>query len=127
MKKYAHNIFWIRLINSKIFVILIVVLIVLISHSIYREINDQKGIRNNIKNLEKEKLNLDEENTNLVQLLRYYKSDEYVELQAREKLNMARQGEHIVIVPNNNMFKQNNANQKKMSNWELWVKYFFDN
>ncbi len=128
MKKYVNNVFWLRLINSKIFVILMLFLVILISYSIYKEINDQRDIRDNIKKLEQEKISLNEENINLIELLKYYKSDEYIELQAREKLNMAREGERVVIVPSNeNSLKQVNNIQEDMNNWKLWIKYFFAN
>jgi len=128
MKKYSSSSFWIRLINSKIFMILVIFLIIGVGYAIYGELNNQGLIKSNIGNLEKERVVLENENINLVELLAYYKSDDYIETEARQKLNMARVGEHVVIVPDNqNLTEQNKKDNKfeNMKNWELWIEYFF--
>jgi len=127
MKKYNNNSFWLKLFGSRIFIIFVIFLIFGVGYAIYNEIDSQRNIRNNIKNLEEEKVTLNNNNISLMELLKYYKSDEYIELQAREKLNMAREGERVVIVPNNqNLGKQDVGGDTRCDvNWYLWMKYFF--
>lgn len=128
MKKYSNNTFWIKLINSKFFLILMFFLLLYVGYAIYGELNSQKDIKNNIQTLEAEQKKLEDNNLDLTALLKYYKSDEYIEKEAREKLNMARVGEHVVIVPDNEAASKKDQSSDKFKNkknWELWVEYFF--
>jgi len=67
-------------------------------------------------------------NTKLLQQKKYYNSAEFIEEEARNKLNMARPGETIVILPKN-LKKLVNGDQKKTSpplpNWQKWWQLFF--
>lgn len=68
------------------------------------------------------------QNQNLQLEQSYFKTDEYLELQARTLLNKAKPGEHLVILPrsdgeNNASKSQNNAVEK--SNFEQWIDFLF--
>jgi len=67
-------------------------------------------------------------NTKLLQQKKYYNSAEFIEEEARNKLNMARPGETIVILPKN-LKKLVNGDQKKapppLPNWQKWWQLFF--
>ena len=88
----------------------------------------QKG-----KEVEKEQLKLEElqiKNEELKRQLEYVKSAEFLEKEAREKLGLAREGEVVVILPEN-LEELISANQPKISvnqeipNWKKWLKLFF--
>jgi len=62
--------------------------------------------------------------------LEYVKSAEFLEKEAREKLGLAREGEVVVILPEN-VEELISANQPQISenqeepNWKKWLKLFF--
>jgi cell division protein FtsB len=60
---------------------------------------------------------------------KYYQSDEYIELSARERLNKALPGEHLVILPPQPKVVQETgiapAAAPTSSNFEQWVRFFF--
>lgn len=69
------------------------------------------------------------ENQNLALQQAYFKTDEYLELQAREKLNKAMPGEHLVILPKvatkpaETTTVVTTANTT--SNFEQWMQFLF--
>ena len=60
----------------------------------------------------------------------YFASQEYLELQARQRLNKAAPGEHLLILPANTT--QDSPTKKsttdmQQSNFQAWLKFFFAN
>jgi cell division protein FtsB len=60
---------------------------------------------------------------------KYYESDEYIELSARERLNKAAPGEHLVILPPQPKVAEEPRRTvgaaPSSSNFEQWVRFFF--
>lgn len=60
---------------------------------------------------------------------RYYKSDEFLELSARQRLGKAAPGEHLVILPSSSEIKDTvkPATEKviETSNFSQWMSFFF--
>jgi cell division protein FtsB len=69
------------------------------------------------------------ENQSLGFQSKYYASDEYIELSARERLNKALPGEHLVILPPQPAVEDQtsriDAPKPMTSNFEQWVRFFF--
>lgn len=69
------------------------------------------------------------QNENLAFQKRYYKSDEFLELSARQRLGKAAPGEHLVILPSSTGIKDTvKVSTKKtveMSNFSQWMNFFF--
>jgi cell division protein FtsB len=69
------------------------------------------------------------ENESLGFQSKYYASDEYVELSARERLNKAAPGEHLVILPPQPQVPEStsriNTPAPTSSNFDQWVRFFF--
>jgi len=81
-----------------------------------------------IKIIEEKVLKLEEKNRELSQKRQYYQSKEFIEEEARNKLNMAKPGETIVILPPNvNEFLNRPKTQANSSlpNWKKWWDLFF--
>lgn len=62
----------------------------------------------------------------------YYASDEYLELEAREKLGKAIPGEHLLILPANTVIdkvptEKNTALLASTGNFQSWLTFFFGN
>lgn len=82
-------------------------------------------------NLAQDRLKVvDDENTRLGQEIKKLSSDQYVEEQARNQLGLAKPGETVVVLPND----QNNKHQEPaklkptsdLPNWYLWWRLFFE-
>jgi hypothetical protein len=65
----------------------------------------------------------------LQELIAYFSTPEFLDKEAREKLNMAKPGENIIIIPKDDNALQitspSDVNNKK--NYALWWNYFFNN
>lgn len=60
----------------------------------------------------------------------FYKSNEFLELSARAKLDKALPGEHLVVLPSSDAIKDVTAAQKTIvvdneSNFAKWISFFF--
>ena len=79
--------------------------------------------------LENEIQEIENENLKLQQV--YFKTDEFLELAAREKLNKALPGEHLVILPETPKTKVVDTGiaataVDDRSNFEKWLEFLFD-
>lgn len=71
--------------------------------------------------------NLKQENNRLQSELEYVQSEEFVERQAREKLNYVKPGEAIVVIPDS-VLKAATASAAPTPpspNWQQWLRLFF--
>ena len=71
---------------------------------------------------------LEKENLQLQEMKEYYQSEEFIEEQARNKLNLSREGETIVILPPNVeelVGWQEEERPQELPNWQRWLKLFF--
>ncbi len=75
--------------------------------------------------------NLKQKEVELKQQLEYFRSDEYVEKIARDKLLMAKPGETVLILPKetkNSVFSIQNSELDNpaddLPNWQKWAKLF---
>lgn len=68
------------------------------------------------------------ENKQLSEKKQYYASEEFIEETARDKLNMARSGETIVVLPPNLaevVGRKEKGAQPELPNWQKWWDLFF--
>lgn len=82
---------------------------------------------------EKEKLSLlREQNEELKKEVEYLRSESYVEGQLRDKLGLAKEGETIVVLPEEEVVKKliSEKGEEVVSlpdpNWKKWYKLFFE-
>ena len=70
---------------------------------------------------------LQEENQQLQKKLADVRSVEYIEHAAREKLNLQKAGEVVVVLPKSQVWDPNEENipEPRLSNWQQWWKLFF--
>ncbi|MBI3485482.1 cell division protein FtsL [Candidatus Daviesbacteria bacterium] len=72
---------------------------------------------------------LQDENRNLQQRLSEVKSLSFIEQQARDKLNLAKPNETVVIIPKEQIEKVLGESKKiediKLTNWQAWLKLVF--
>jgi cell division protein FtsB len=68
------------------------------------------------------------DNEELSSLIQYLNTPEYQEKEARDKLNLRKDGEYVVVLPQGDVASasQEQNNQNKPSNFKLWFNYFFN-
>lgn len=128
--------------NQVTITLLGLVIIVLISIPLAKNISKQYKINNEIKLLQEEISNLEGKNTNLKNLITFLESDQFVDEEARKNLNFKKEGEEVVVIKDellgatestdelNSKYIINQPKEEKkrrLSNPEKWLKYFFIN
>ena len=63
-------------------------------------------------------------NEELKKILKSVQSPEFIEKQAREKLNMGKRGEVVVVLPKTENQRPKIENEE-LPNWQKWYKLFF--
>src|SRR3990167_2096083 len=83
---------------------------------------DREGAR-----IEAQMARMSNENEELSSLIQYLNTPEYKEKEAREKLNLAKEGEHVVVLPSSDEeVSGTTIVPSKSSNAKLWFNYFFN-
>jgi len=82
-----------------------------------------------IKELQKKIENLQKDNVELAETEKYFQSEEFLEKEARLKLNLIRDGEKLIIVKEDekNSVEEQSEEEKSesVSNFRNWWRYFF--
>ena len=91
-------------------------------HQDYLVTQDIERLRAQAKSLAVKKIEL-------LEVLKYVKSDSFVEERARLELNMAKPGENVLVVPptevtDNRKAKNNVVGLNNISNYKKWWQYF---
>lgn len=113
-----------------------VLILILISAALTKEIARRYQIRGEIKKLQAQAGELEKKNTDLGQLVSQISSSTYKEEQARLKLGLQKPGESVVVVLGESTDNQNNNSAvsstpteasltHQTSNPQRWWKYFF--
>lgn len=107
-----------------VIIIIGLILIIKLLGDIFRLLKAGEQVRlagEKVYQLEKEKKELQGKH-------QYYQSEEFIEEEARNKLNMARPGETIVILPSNLgelVGKSRPSPSGNIPNWQKWLKLFW--
>ena len=115
--------------HSKAFIFGLLIIFILIVIAAGREGYRNYKINQEIKNLQKKIEELSKANTELSEMEKYLQSDEFLEKEARLKLNLIREGEKLIIIkkseePRLEEVKSEEVN-KKIPNIRKWWEYFF--
>ncbi|MDO9399487.1 MAG: septum formation initiator family protein [bacterium] len=140
-KNFIYKFFF----SQKFLAFLGLIIIILISFPLAKNISNRYRINNEIKELEKEITNLENKNSNFKDLVSYLESNQFVEEQARLKLGLKKEGESVVVIKNGLDNKaENNSTAisssvfnipglakanliEPINNLQKWLKYFFGN
>lgn len=107
---------------KKILVIVVgIVLIISFSRSIVRLLK----LGNPAEELKEELVQLEIKREELLKKKAYYQSDEFIEDQARNTLNMGKPGETIVVLPDDFLQEEHFQEAKSLPNWKKWLEIFF--
>ncbi|MFC1688016.1 septum formation initiator family protein [Patescibacteria group bacterium] len=132
MKKIRQEASFRRLLRSKLLLSIEVVLLVLISMALGREIVQRYTIEREIAQLKSEFEELEQKNVDLEQLIGYFKSETFKEEEARTKLGLKLEGESVVLLPESSQEVELSSNDEKATttdqttnNPKKWLKHFF--
>lgn len=122
-----------RILGSKILVISEIIIVIFVSLALGKELVRRHQVQNDIESLKKEIASLEAKNLELTELTKYFASQAFKEEQARIKLGMQKEGESVVIVPENqnqtinqaDSVEQGISEKEKISNPQRWWNYFF--
>lgn len=109
---------------------LIILLIVFLSFSLFRNISNVKKVEKKIADKEKEVQAVKKEQEDLQKKLEYTQSQEFIEKQLRDKLGMAKTGEIVLVLPPpevlRNMAPKYSEEEAVLPdpNWKRWLKLF---
>jgi cell division protein FtsB len=81
----------------------------------------QRQARTRVEELEKEQARLERQNE-------YYQSEDFIEQQARDKLNLAREEEIVLVLPPNvdELIESDQPQEPSaLPNWQQWWQLFF--
>jgi len=120
---------------SKWFILVIFIVIVFFLISAIKDYYSQEDLRDDISTLESQISNLQDEQYDLSETLSQVQGEDFVENEARTKLNLRKPGENIIIVSNDKDIQELNKDktdsgikdllEQPESNLSLWWKYFF--
>ncbi len=133
-----------RAIFSKQFLItlILIVLLVLFTLPLNKNWRQKRSIDKEIALLEQQVAEVENKNSNLRQVLDYMQSDQFVEKEARTKLNYKKPGEEVAVIENRDgqvsqpvtsvegIFDlppapKPTASPRLLGNIEKWLNYFF--
>jgi len=74
---------------------------------------------------------LDKKNRDLADQIKFVRSEDYIEKQARDKLGLAKEGEIVVVLPDSETLRKLSPriereleNEIPLQNWQKWLKLF---
>jgi len=114
------------LLQSRIFTVLALIMLVLIILFAGKLLVQKRKVDTEIARLQNQAENIKKDNEKLSYLIKYYNTPEFLEKEAREKLNLKKEGEYVVALPRSNTDAENQQNSaNKISNPKKWLEYLF--
>jgi cell division protein FtsB len=115
------------LLKSKIATVALVVALAAIGFITVELYMQKRQVDSEIARLKAQSDDLKSGNSQLSELIKYLDTPEYKEREAREKLNLKRPGEQVVVLPEESTAGSvASAKTESQSNPQKWLKYFFN-
>lgn len=115
---------------KKVVPIAIICLVLLIAYNLLVQITDAVRSQERLSNQVEVVYQLEAKNKQLRSKLSEIQSEEFIEEQARNKLSLSKQGETVVIIPDDTlklvMGASASASEVRLPNWLGWWKVFFN-
>lgn len=102
-----------------------------VSYKLYQKIYLQNEINQEIQALQTEIDNLEQDNKDLQDLISYFQTDEFKEKEAKDKLNLVKKGEKVVLIKEKEIKREKVVEEDKTEilvnrpNYYYWWHYFF--
>ncbi len=122
---------WKNFFSSKIFILIVAIVAGMVVFEYARAYYQDYLVRQEIAYLEDQTKKLEAKKMELLDVLKYVKSDSFAEEKARTELNMVKPGEQVLVV---SQLASENGRQEKnpvvkwdnIPNYKKWLKYFFN-
>ncbi len=129
IKKEKKSGFANKIFSFKSFILISVLVVIFLGTNLGKEFYRKYQIQKEIDSLQGDINSLEENNYKLSQLIEYCETSEYKEAQARERFNLGKEGENLVVMlesssGDNEIEKKVNDNEKA-PNYRKWWNYFF--
>jgi cell division protein FtsB len=125
-----QNSFLQSFIYSKLYLLIGIFLIVVMSFFVAKEFMNKRGVDSEITNLKGEIQKLEGSNVDLQKLVQYLGSDDYVKQEAKLKFGYREAGEQVVVISNQNVDRKKflaavEKSEPVLSNPEKWLQFLF--
>lgn len=122
---------WKKFFGSRWFVVVATVAAFMVVGGFARAYYQDYLVMQDIERLREQAKSLAARKIELLEVLKYVKSDSFVEEKARSELNMAKPGENVLVVPkaaenDNGQEKNDVVGLSNVSNYKKWWHYFFN-
>ena len=123
--------FLLRNLGFRLFILLCLCLLFFIGFKYSKEAYKQKQVNQEVADLQAEIDNLNQENKNLQGLIDYFQTDEFKEKETKDKLNLVKEGEKLVLIKEKEIETEKVNNNKEVEitlnrpNYYWWWHYFF--
>lgn len=125
--------FIIRLLFSKRVFLLALIMVILTSYGFFKEMKRYHGVSTDLNELEKELASLQARHVELLELMDYFKSESFIEAEARDKLGLRKEGENVAVITDMDATstlaslwgKEEPAKDDNLTNPQKWWNYFF--
>lgn len=114
--------------KSKYGAVFLVMVLLLVLIAAGREVYRYYKVNKEISDLKQKIEDLKSSNEELLRIKEYFTSKEFLEDEARRKLNMTKAGESVIVISSENSAEEEiktEEPQLKTPNFQLWWQYFF--
>ena len=116
--------------KKKVLIVIISLICIVIAYNLLTQIFNALKSEERLSDAAQSLYNLEVKNKQLKQRLEEISSKDFIEEQARNKLNLSKLGETMVIIPdekiNEILGASESAQEKRLPNWLGWWKVFFN-
>lgn len=128
-KKKKKNIIG-KVLSFNLFVVASVLVVVFLGIGLGKEFYRDYQIKKEIDSLQNDISALEKDNYKLSQLIEYYNTDEYKEVEMRKRFNLKKNDENVVVVVKSEPRVLGDSNikeeNKNLPNYLKWWNYFFE-
>ncbi|PIU33387.1 hypothetical protein COT04_00250 [Candidatus Shapirobacteria bacterium CG07_land_8_20_14_0_80_39_12] len=117
----------VNIFNKKPIQILIIIIGIVLIVSLSRSILKMFKARDELRLVEQKIEELQKEAASLTVKKEFYQSEDFIEQEARNKLNMVKEGETVVVLPPNLkelLGEKENQPPASLPNWRQWLNLF---
>lgn len=123
--------FLLKNLGFRLFILLGVALLFFVGFKYSKEAYKQKQVNKEVAELQAEIDKLNQDNKNLQGLIDYFQTEEFKEKETKDKLNLVKEGEKLVLIKEKEIAVETTNNRKEIEitlnrpNYYWWWYYFF--
>lgn len=120
---------WQEFLKSRIATVALSLVLILVMFMTAKVLSQKRIVDREISKINAQMERVKQNNEELSSLIQYLNTSEYQEKEAREKLNLSKEGEFVVVLPQNSKLsgaESEEPEHARPSNPKLWFNYFFN-